>query len=129
MFIAQVPFANQAGVIAGLFQDLRHGGFIRCQRHIQVGTLLQPVRIPAEHQRGGGRRTRGGGGIIIREADALRGEFVEIRCLEFRLTVTAQIAVTEPVALDEKDARAPRDGHRRIVGENEGQLAGARGGE
>ena len=126
MFIAQIPFADQAGVIAGLFQDLRHGGFVRCQRHVKVGALLQLAGIPAKHQRRGGGRTRGGGGVIIREADALRGELVEIGRLEFRLAVTAQIAETESVALDENDARAARDGHRRGVGENEGQFC-ARG--
>ena len=73
-------------------------------------------RIPAEHERGARRRTRRVARIITREPDAVGGELVEVGRLEFRLAVTAQVAVTQAVALNEDDARPARRG-RMGVGE------------
>lgn len=108
-------------MVAGIFQDLRDGGFVRRERNVRVGALPQMFGIFSEHERGVRLQSRAGDGIIC-ETDSFGGKFVEVRRLKFRLAVAAQVAVAESVNLDENDARAARNGLRRGIAENEGPV-------
>ena len=46
--VTQIPFANQAGMIAGLLQQLRDGDFVGRQRDVRTGALPQMLNSVAE---------------------------------------------------------------------------------
>src|SRR2546427_2979954 len=74
--------------------------------------------VPAGQKRGAGRRTDAAAGVKLGEAQAFRGELVEIRRPDFGLPIATQVPVSEIVGHDENDARpfvGPHFGQQRIL--------------
>ncbi|MEY3530243.1 MAG: hypothetical protein RLZ70_1311 [Verrucomicrobiota bacterium] len=105
--VAEMPFAEDAGAVAGLLQLLGQGR--RAERQALaledgVGDAVLELMPPGQQ-----RATRGGAGrrdLEIREADAFGAEPVEVRGLEHRVAVRAHVAVALVVRQDEEDVRA-----------------------
>ena len=107
LFVAQVPLAEDAGRVAGVFQHLGDsGGFER-----QALALVNGVRdavlelMPPGHQRRAGRRA-GRADVKIREADAFLPEHVRSRRADDRIAQTGVVAVADVVRHDDDDVRA-----------------------
>ena len=116
----KAPLADEAGAVAAFVEHFAESPFVRLQRGPgHVAANLQVAGVFAQHERGAGRRANGAAGIEIRETHPFGGEAVEIRRLDLRLAVAAEVAVAEVVGEDEHDARPAwrgRVGVRGVVG-------------
>ena len=109
---AKAPFTNESGAIAVLLEPLCEIRLASSQLGIFSGQQL----------RGGRRAIRAAG--IMREADAVCREPVQVWRLKIRLAVAAQVAARKAVALDENDAGPGpgRGGCRRDIREKGSQI-------
>src|SRR5678809_873644 len=112
LLVAQVPLADERRPIAVVLQELRQRAAGRAQsllargprgtkRHLDPHPLLI---APRYQRRSCGRAARRG--IEISEPRAVLREAVDIRRLDVRRAVTADVAVADVVSDDEHDVRA-----------------------
>ncbi len=103
---AQAPLAIHAGGVAGGFEDLGQHGHFLAERQgvfIAIATGKAMTGVLAGHQ---GVARWGADGIrrvMIGELDALRGETIDVGCLEFLLPKARQITVAEVISEDVDD--------------------------
>ena len=71
----------------------------------QVAHQAGPRRIEAGEEGAAGRRAQRGGHAEVREADALRGQPIQVGRLNLFLAVAAQVTVAEVVSQNEDDVR------------------------
>ena len=103
-FVAEVPLPEDAGAITGLLQLLgQRGGSQSHPLTFQDGVGDAVLELMASGQQSAARRSAGRRDLEIDETDALAAELVQVRGLEDRVTVGADIAVTLVVRKDEKD--------------------------
>ena len=104
-FGAKVPFANDAGGVAGGFEALGDGRF--GQRHsLRAGGIelvSEAVLVAAREQGGARRRAIRPGHVAAGEADARRGEGVEVRRGDVLAAMKAHVRVAHVIADDEED--------------------------
>ena len=120
--VAAGPFTEHAGGIAVLLHDFRQDDMLRVIRLLSghgillvlsVPHLAQPVLLVASHvsvsavlsgHDGGARRgTDGASGVCLRKSHALLCHLVDAGCLDERLTVASQVAVSHVIAENEQD--------------------------
>ncbi len=99
---AEVPFSKRGGVVAVVLEDLREEDFVLGEIQGWLGALGTPVVAPGKNAiaRGladGGRR------MGVGELHSLGGEFVDVRRLEQRRSVAADIPVAEVVCEHEDE--------------------------
>ena len=100
---AKAPLAKQAGRIARFLQYVRHGDGVRRHwllafRHeFRIATHHCMTDVFARQQRATRRSAHGASGIVLREFHALFRQGIDVRRLEMRLAVTAQITIAEVV--------------------------------
>ncbi len=105
-FIAQMPFAEHPGRVAGLFE---HRGqryciepepfaFEDCMRDAIVKFMAAGL-----DRRACGRA--GGADVKIRKPRAVFVELIEVRCLDDRIAVTGEVAVALIIGDDQNDVR------------------------
>ncbi len=108
---AQMPFADQYGLIAGPLQDRRQGRMTRrkadlswrtgAQRLFQ--TDRQPVLVTPGDQRHARRGANRGIGIRLAEAHALGRNAIDIGRAEIPTTVARHVRIAEIVGENEQD--------------------------
>ena len=119
--VAKVPLAEDTGPITRLLQLLG-------QRHRAEGHALalqnrvgdSVLEFVAPSQQGAARRRTSRRDLEVGEADALAAKLVQIRGLEDRVPMRAEIAVTLIVRQDEDDVRSlgGQDGQRKHDGQD-----------
>ncbi len=103
----EMPFANVAGVVAGLLEEFRERDFVASQVHgreqgdpvVDAG----PIGGPAGQQAGSGGAAVGRSGVAAGQSQATGGEAVDMRRLDGRAAVAGQVAITEVVAQHDHD--------------------------
>ena len=119
---AQPPLADDRRAVARRMEHLGDRGVLRAQGHVAMAPDPGVPGVLPGHQRGARRGADRAPGIVLGEPDALPGQAVELRRLEPRLAVGAEIAVAEIVGLDQQDVRLPRGGRiLRLSPAGEGQ--------
>ena len=119
--VAEVPLADQGGAVAGLAQQRRQGGVVRWQADALFRAagqrFLQPDGQAHLVAAGDDGDARGGAdrgiGIGLGEAHAARGDAVDVRGLQIRPAVAADIGEAHVVGDDEDDVGLARRGLRR----------------
>ena len=114
--IAEVPFADGGGVVAGGFHHFGNGGAFGGEAGFRGGVVCQAgaeVEL-AGHERGA-RGGAHGGAVELGEAGALRGEAVEVRSVEVFRAVTVEVDGALVVGVDEEDVRTRRVRTQRRV--------------
>ena len=120
--VAAGPFAEHPGGIAVLLHDFRQDDMLWVIRLLSghgillvlsVPHLAEPVFLVASHvsvsavlsgHDGGARRgTDGASGVCLRKSHALLCHLVDAGCLDERLAVASQVAVSHVVAENEQD--------------------------
>src|SRR5436190_2463338 len=97
------PLPNSAGLVPCLLQHLRDSDILRPQGHRVISSNARMACVLARHQRRTRRRAHCAAGVALCEAHALGSETIDVRCFDFRLSITTQVAVTEIVREDEND--------------------------
>ena len=116
--VAEVPLADDRGLVAGFLERLRQRHFVRRQS-VETGRRnherLQPVaeRIAPRHQARARRRAEGLH-VELRELRAGRRELVDVRRADVR-AVEAHVLPAEIVGEDVEDVRLARGGSRTRV--------------
>ena len=105
---ADVPFADQAGAVAGPFEHRGRGRFggVHRQRRFAVedaGAGGVAPGVLAGDEGVAGRRADGAGGVGVGEAEAFARKPVAMRRLDGLRAVTAEVAVADVVGKDEDD--------------------------
>ena len=103
----EMPFANVAGVVAGLFEEFRERDFVASQVHgrehgdpvVDAG----PIGGPTGQQAGSGGAAVGRSGVATGQSQPTGGEAVDMRRLDGRAAVAGQVAITEVVAEHDHD--------------------------
>src|SRR6202012_3857363 len=96
--VAEAPFAEGAGGIAMLLEDGGDGeagvGEGELSFGLKAGVAADGgmAGVEAGHQAGAGGGADGGAGIELGEAHALGRQFVDIRRMDFLLTLVAYVA-------------------------------------
>ena len=98
------PFFGSIGVAQHLCD--RH--IIGRQRHVSVSANRRVAGMHPGHQRRPRWRADRAAGVVLSEADALRGQTIERRRDEARLPVCAEIAISKIVGLNQQDVRRQR---------------------
>ena len=99
----KAPLAKQTRRVARFVQHVCHGDSIRRHRLLTfrhefgITTHHSMADVFTRQQRTTRRGTNGASGIVLREFHALLCQGIDVRRLEMRLAVTAQIAVAEVV--------------------------------
>ena len=129
---AEVPFADQSGGVAGVLQRLGQGHFGGGQAAGGDGAEDAELivghagadGVASGHESGAARGADLGGGIELREAQAFGGHTIQIRRLDRRVAVAAEVAVAEVVGQDDDDVRlrggVGADGERDEQGQQQG---------
>ena len=106
-----MPFAEDAGPVAGLLklfgQRRRPKGQALALQDGMRHAILE--LMPSREQRAP-RRCARWRDLKIDEPDALRAKLVDVRRLEDRITMGAQVAISLVVGEDEEDVRLSRGG-------------------
>jgi hypothetical protein len=110
---SQMPFANQRGLVTGLFQERRQGRMVRRQtkpaRPTGAQRLFEPDGHPVLVTPGNQRNAGGGADCGIRiglcEAHALGGDAIDIGRGEIAATVAGNIGIAEIVGENEQNVR------------------------
>src|SRR5208283_5628219 len=105
VLVAQAPFADEASVVAGLFEHLGHGQILGPQCDGTVAPYPGMPGVQAGHQRATGGCAHRAAGIEAGKTDAFSRELVEVRSLDPGLPVTTQIAITKIIRQDENNVR------------------------
>ena len=106
---AEAPFANQAGAVAGGFQDFGNGDVVRAERlcrSIRAASVAANGGVAGMltgHEDAAGRRADSGAGVEAGEAHAFASHAIEVGRFDFALTVRAEFTVAEIVGHDEDD--------------------------
>ena len=110
---AEVPLADDAGGVAGRLKRFGEGDL--GGRQATGGNGAQDAelvvghagadRVATGHERGAAGRADFGGGVELREAQAFGGHAIQVRRLDGRVAVAAEIPVTEVVGQDDDDVR------------------------
>jgi hypothetical protein len=115
--VAEMPFADQAGAIAGGFQVVRKRVFagwpsetIRADgiflgTSIQISLVAEAPRIATGEKPRAGRRTNGAGNVSMAAKSAAGRQAVDVRCLDGGAAGAAEIAVAHVVGEDDDDVR------------------------
>ncbi len=98
--LAKAPLADDAGCVAGLFQQLGDGDIRRPQRHAGIASNEAVAGVQAGHQDAARGRTDRAAGIVLSKAHSLFGHFIQIRRLDLFLSKTAKVAVAKVVGQD-----------------------------
>ena len=107
----QAPLADDGSGVAGFLQELRDGDGARfhavltflARRALHIVAHGRMAEMLAGHERATARRTDAATCIEIRELHPLRRDAVEVRRLDLRLPVAAEVAPSEVVGQDEDD--------------------------
>ena len=108
---AEVPFTDERGAIACIFEQTGRGGHgggneQRClairDTFVQTRAVLPPRILPGDERVTCGRANRGGG-VTILEAQALAGQAVDVRRLYQRAAVATGIAPADVIGEDDED--------------------------
>ena len=103
-FVAEVPLAKDAGAITGLLELLgQRGGAQGHPLTFQDGVGDAVLELVTTGEQGAARRGAGRRDLEIGETDALRPELIQVRGLEDRVPVGADVAVTLVIGQDEQD--------------------------
>ena len=112
---AEMPFADQAGTVAGVPQVSRKG---RCFQRQSVGVVegrvgeagdhAETVRIAPRHQADTRGTAQRGGRVAVGEDDALPRQPVDVRGRDLDRAVEAHVVVAKVVDMDEDDVRLVR---------------------
>src|SRR5204863_2656670 len=101
----QVPLADVAGGVPGLFEQLGQGEFAGPQVDLAAGgdPGVDAVAVGCAAGEDGrpGRGADGAGGVALGEADALFGEGVEVGGLDDRVAEAGGVAPAEVVGQEE----------------------------
>jgi hypothetical protein len=105
-FVAEMPFAKDAGCVPGTLKDLRDRGHLEGKPLAFEDRVGDPVLelVPPGQERGPGRRTRRTD-VEVGEPHSLRVKLVEVRRHEDRVAVGRDIAVPLVVGQHEDDVR------------------------
>jgi hypothetical protein len=105
-----VPFADVAGLVSPLAQQLRKGDLVGAQMHRVVasdpGEDAGARRGSAGHETGTGGGADRGGGVAVGEADAFGREAIEAGRLDDGMSVAGKVGVAEVVAHENQQVRA-----------------------
>src|SRR5581483_11642410 len=93
----------EAAGVARPLQQLGDSGVLRPQRHLGVAADVAVTGVESRHQGAPRRGADGAAGVAGGELDPVGGELVEVRRLDLRLSVAAEVAVAEVVGEDEYD--------------------------
>ena len=102
--VAHVPLAVHGGGVSGFLENLRHRDLILPQDGTSVDRVPNPGSIgkmPGHQRRT--RRAAGRGNMVVRQTHGLRMEGIQVGCLQHRVAVAGQIAVTLVVGDDDDD--------------------------
>ena len=102
--VAQVPFAKDAGAIAGRRKHFGQGHFVGGHRRAAQKRVDRAgaIVVPTGHQAGpGGTANRRD--VEARQLDALPRQLVEVRRLNVRIAVKAEVAPALVVGHDQQD--------------------------
>ena len=103
-FVAEVPLAEDTGAITGLLQLLgQRGGAQGHPLTFQDGVGDAVLEFMPSGQQRAARRSAGRRDLEVGEADALATELIQVRGLEDRVPVGADVAVTLVIGQDEQD--------------------------
>jgi hypothetical protein len=104
--IAQVPFADESGAIAGGFQELRQDDGVLVQMLSWLAGVRDPISelMHTRHERRASRRARRTH-VELLEAHALIVQRIQVRRLEQWVPMSPHIAVALIVSQDEDDVR------------------------
>ena len=105
-FVAEMPFAEDAGGVAGPLEHLRQGGGLEGEPlafEDGVGDAVLEL-MPAREERAAGRGA-GGADVEVGEAHALGADAVEVGCLEDGVPVGGDVPVALVVGEKEDDVR------------------------
>ena len=109
--IPQSPFANASGGIPGASEQLGSrlrvawDGDIALNRQSAVVAHIRMPRVQPGHEHAPRRRANRRPGVVIRKANALGGNAVDMRGINQLLTKTPQIPIPEIVRQDVNDIR------------------------
>ena len=103
VLVAEAPFTDERGVIAGLFEQAGDGAVLGFQPDLGIAADGGVAGVLAGHEHAARRRADGGAGVELREAQALRRQPVDVRCGDLLLPVAPEVAVAEIVGEDEDD--------------------------
>ena len=104
-FVAQSPFADDRRVVNGRFEHLGHRHIARLQRHARVAANPRMAGVHPRHEAAARRRANRAAGVALSEAHPFRSQSINVRSLDFLLTVTTRITVTQVVGENENDVR------------------------
>ena len=112
----EMPFPDEGGVVAGAFEQPRQRRRGRGEPALRI--LLRPdaerrlervaLLVAAADQAGARRRAGGAVGVEVGEPDAVPRQAVDVRRLDVRRAVDAEVAVAGVVRHDQDDVRAVR---------------------
>ena len=111
---AQTPFAESPGSVPFRLEHFRHGELTFGNRslpfrfHFAIVTDEGMARMLPRHQHATRRGAHGVARIVAGEAHPGGGQLVKSRRLDFLLSITAQLGVTEVVGQNENHVRLPR---------------------
>jgi hypothetical protein len=120
--VTKVPFAEDAGRVTGRLQNLGESRSLEGQAlafQDGVGDAVAEF-VTAGHQRRA-RRRAGRADVEVGEANALIVKAVEVRCLQNRITVTGQVAITLVIRQEKNNIRLPGPNWFRRVKRTRGQ--------
>ena len=108
----EMHFAKHGGGVTGLLQLARQGGFILGERRRKTRDTGHVRHLPGKKTLARGRADRGIA-VVGGEAGALRGEAVEIGCVEESVAITAEDITSVIVSQNIEQVRASAGGGQR----------------
>ena len=101
--MTESPFADQAGCVAGIFQDLGNGDVIGAKIRFCVSSNITVSRVLSGHQHTSRRCANGRAGVKLCEPPPFGGHPVDVRRFDLFLPVTAYVTVAQIVGHNEDD--------------------------